>query len=467
MNKITRVAVAVIAVSLTGCASLSSDGNLGDINTLTKDKTGALVGQARSAESRQTVTELLSKPLTAQTAVSIALLNNPGLHASMATLNISDADRVQAATLPNPHFMVGRFTEGNTRELERSLQFNLIGLLALPWRAQWQSQQHEQAKLEAATQVVKLAAATRKAWIKAVAAAQSATYFADAKSAAESAGELARRMARVGNWSRLEQAREQLFLSDATVQLARANQVAFSEREKLIRLLGLWGEQTNIQLPERLPDLPAAVQEQIKIEEQALNQRLDVRSVKEEAAAIANSLGVVKASGFLNALDLTIKRDTITHDGEKEFKRGAELEFPIPIFDWGRASNARAQANYNNAISRLQQTAVQARSDAREAYYSYRTAFDIAIHTRDELVPLRKFISEELLLRYNGMLSSVFELLGDMRTQILSVNTAIEAQRDFWLAEADLQMALTGASNEMSKLASGNTGASDQARGGH
>jgi hypothetical protein len=42
------------------------------------------------------------------------------------------------------------------------------------------------------------------------------------------------------------------------------------------------------------------------------------------------------------------------------------------------------------------------------------------------------------------MLISVFELLADSRSQVLSVNAAIEAQRDFWMAESALQMAQTG-----------------------
>ena len=59
-------------------------------------------------------------------------------------------------------------------------------------------------------------------------------------------------------------------------------------------------------------------------------------------------------------------------------------------------------------------------------------------------MPLRKRISDENLLRYNGMLIGVFELLADARAQIASVNAAIEALRDFWLAQADLDMALLG-----------------------
>jgi len=59
-------------------------------------------------------------------------------------------------------------------------------------------------------------------------------------------------------------------------------------------------------------------------------------------------------------------------------------------------------------------------------------------------VPLAKRISGENLLRYNGMFIGVFELLADMRAQIETVNAALAAQRDFWLAEADLDLAMVG-----------------------
>ena len=90
------------------------------------------------------------------------------------------------------------------------------------------------------------------------------------------------------------------------------------------------------------------------------------------------------------------------------------------------------------------EVAVNARSEVRTAYSAYRTAFDLARHYRDEVVPLRKRISDENLLRYNGMLIGVFELLADSREQVMSVSGYVEALRDFWLAQTGLQTALIG-----------------------
>ena len=98
-----------------------------------------------------------------------------------------------------------------------------------------------------------------------------------------------------------------------------------------------------------------------------------------------------------------------------------------------------AESVYMQALHRAAETAINARSEVREAYSGYRSAYDIARHYRDEIVPLRKRIAEENVLRYNGMLIGVFELLADARAQIASVNAAIEALRDFWIAQADLR----------------------------
>ena len=60
-----------------------------------------------------------------------------------------------------------------------------------------------------------------------------------------------------------------------------------------------------------------------------------------------------------------------------------------------------------------------------------------------------------LLPTFYGMLISVFELLADARQQVAAVNATIGALRDFWVAEASLQLALTGKSPGTMNLAGG------------
>ena len=440
------VAVAALAViALSGCATFSRDGGFGPIEQTARSRLGKDVTWARSDADHDAiakrVAQLLAQPLSADDAVQIALLNNRGLQASFDQLGISEADRVQAGRLPNPGFRFGRLSQGSTLEIDRSILFNLARLLTLPLTRQIESQRFEQTRIAVALSMLALASDTRKAYYTALAADQTGRYMLQVQSAAQAGAELARRLAQAGNWNRLQQAREQSFYADAALNLARAEQARGAARERLTRLMGLWGTQLQFQLPERLPDLPKAAQDLPGIEQTALAQRMDVQAAKLATEQLARNLGLTRATRFVNVLEVGAVRNSFN---DAPPQRGYEISVELPLFDWGDAHVAKAEASYMQAVNRTAQIAIDARSEVRGAYANYRASYDIARHYRDEIVPLNKRISDENQLRYNGMLIGVFELLADARSQIGSVNGYIDALRDFWLAQADLDMAMVG-----------------------
>lgn len=442
-----RLPLAIAAVLLTGCASFSEDGGLNTVSALTQERTGQAVrwqtspSATQTAEMQSALQTLLAQPLTPDAVVQIALLNNKGLQAALAELGVAEADLVQAGRLRNPGFSFSRQRAGEDVEIERSILFDLGGLLTMPIRMKIEGRRFEQAKLMAASRAVQLAADTRKAYFHAVAAQQSVRYAEQVLTAAQASAELAQRLNAIGNFSKLDQAREQVFYAEATAQLARARHNATAAREELTRLLGLWGEDTTFVLPERLPDLPKTPNDVRHIESLAIEQRLDVQMARHDAETTASALGLTKATRFINVLEAGYTNKSETDSARAN---GYEVELVLPLFDWGGARVAKAEALYMQAVHRTADNAIRARSQVRQAYSAYRTSYDLAKHYRDEVVPLRKLISEEVLLRYNGMLASVFELLSDARDQISSVNAAIEAQRDFWIAETNLQAAING-----------------------
>lgn len=436
-------AVGLSALLLAGCASLSSDGGLNDVSALTQNRTGQAVEFNKGAtDTDARVQALLGKPLSVDAAVQIALLNNPALKVSFAELGVAEADFVQAGRMRNPGFSFGRVSGGGSAEIDRSVMFDIAGLLTLPVRTKIEKRRFEQVKLLTAARAVQLASETRRAYFTAVAAAQSAAFAEQVRVAADASSELAERMAKVGNWSKLDQARERAFYEDAVTQLARTKHQALASREQLVRLLGLWGAQQAFVLPDRLPDLPAQPWEMLDAEAKAMSQRLDVLAARRESESTAAALGLTKTTAFINVFDAGYQNKSTTGMPREN---GYQISLELPIFDWGGARLARAESLYMQSVYRTTEVAVRARSDVREAYSAYRTMYDIARHYRDDVVPLRKKISDEVMLRYNGMLASVFELLADSREQLASVNTAIETQRDFWIAETQLQSAINGA----------------------
>jgi hypothetical protein len=455
------------ALLLGGCAGFSPDGGFGPVQRSAKDKLGKDLVLARTPADldtiEQRVAELLAPPLTADNAVQIALLNNRGLQASFQELGMTEAEVVQAGRLSNPAFVFGRKTRGTETELEYFLAFNLARLIALPMINEIEARRFAQVQGAVTLSMLGIAADTRKAWVAAVAAQETVRYMRQVKQAADASAELARRMEAVGNFNALQRAREQSFQADAALNVARAMQSQRASRERLIRLMGLWGAQTQFTLPERLPDLPGEPADQPDIERQAMAQRLDVQGAKLAAEQTAKNLNLTQATRFINVLEFGLSRKT---SNEAPTEKGWEIAVELPIFDWGDARIARAEAVYMQSLNHAAETAVNARSEVREAYGAYRSAYDIARQYREQIVPLRQQIAEQNLLRYNGMLIGVFELLADARVQIASVNSAIEALRDFWIAKADLEMAMIGKPGAPIALA-GPAMAADTGAAGH
>jgi outer membrane protein TolC len=442
-----RTALTLLAAALAGCAGFSPDGGLGPAQQAASQHLGdKQLAWPRSDTERERidarVAELLREPLSADAAVQMALFNHRGLQSRFHELGLSEAELVQASRLPNPGFSFGKFKAGDEREIERGLHISLARLIALPWLRDAAERRFEAMQGTVALHVLELGADTRKAWVQAVAAQEGVRYARQVMRAAEASAELARRMQQVGNFSALQRAREQAFYADAALGVARAEQSERSARERLTRLLGLWGAQaTELRLPERLPELPASPRELPDAERTAIAQRLDLQAARLAVRQVAAQQGLARSAPFTDGLELGLERNS---SNEGPTQRGWELGLEIPLFDWGGPRRAIADHAYRQALLRAEQVAIDARSEVREAYGAYRSAFDIARHHRDEIVPLRKLILDENVLRYNGMLIGVFELLADARLQIASVQQALDAQRDFWLAAADLDMALVG-----------------------
>ena len=472
----SRIVTSVALLLLSGCASFSPDGGFGTVEQAVSSRTGQTTQWVRSPDAGDSVQvrvgELLARPISADDAVRIALLNNAGLQADYASLGIAEAELVQASRWRGPRLSFARLTRGDELEIERGVFFDVLGLLAIPLSTKAQGERFEAAKLRAAGAALRVAQEARKAWINAVAAQQSVTYAMQVKDAAEAGAELGKRMAAAGNWSSLAEANEKAFELDALAQVARARQVSLAARERLIRALGL-ASGRDLRLLVRLPDVPATLPrpfpdvestDAAEMEVRALAQRLDVQAARRDAEALAQTLGLTRVTRYLDLVELGFVRKT---SAPALPQRGWELDIRLPIFDFGEAKSVRAESQYLQAFNRARNTAVRARSEVREMHGALRERFELARHYRDDVLPLRMRVSEEVLLRYNGMLSSVFDLLADARNQTVSVIATLAAQRDYWLAESDFQMALTGLSsggNEAS--ASGPAAASAAPSGG-
>ncbi|PTB20548.1 RND transporter [Trinickia symbiotica] len=443
----TRIVAGISVVAfLAGCTTFSKDGGFNTVASTASERLGKDAVIVMTDADRKTVAkrtqEILANPLTMDDAVQLALLNNRDLQASYAELGISEADLVQAGRLPNPGFSFSRTRASNgDLTINRSFTTSVLSVLTMPVATRIESRRFEQTKLLTANAMIAAAADAQRAYVNAVAAQQAARYAAQVKDSAQAGAELALRMRQAGNFSKLDYEREQAFYAESVAQSAKTQQEATAAREKLTRTMGLWGAQGEYKLPDRLPDLPKDKPELDDIERYAMQNRLDIQAAKLQTQSLATSLGLTKATRVINVLDVGYLNNFESDRGREP---GYEISVEVPIFDWGSAKVGRAEATYMQSVNRLAQTAIDARSEVRVSYAGYVTSYEVAKHYRDEVVPIRKAISDEMLLRYNGMLASVFELLADSREQIGAVNGYIQALKDYWLAQTDLQLAVGG-----------------------
>lgn len=426
-------------VLIAGCATWSDDGGYGEVARLARERSGAELSVQRSPQDADTAAartaELLREPLDADRAAQVALLNNRGLQARLAQLGVAEADMVQASRPGGLTLSASRLAGGGVTEIERAISVDLLGLLALPAARQAGQARFEQAQWQAAADAVDAAAEARRAFYSAVAAAELLHYQHQVQDAADASDELAQRMLKAGNYSALAQMREQAFAADAAAELKRAGLQALVARERLARALGT----DAFKLPERLPALPDAARNLPSPEGAALAGRLDVQMARRTADAQARALGITQPERWLETLSVGWRDKRTTGDARQQ---GGELSLQLPWPISTSPGQARAEASYRQAVHEAAALAHDAGSQARAAYATYRSAHELALHYRDVVVPLRQRIADETLLRYNGMLASVFDLLADAREQVGSVTAAIVAQRDFWLAEVDLSAAV-------------------------
>jgi outer membrane protein TolC len=445
-----RLAVLIAAAaSLSACRTFSPDGGMDTVAMVASTGLNKDVIQVRSPEDeaavRTRVTRMLHHPLSADAAVQIALLNNLDLQAAYNRLGIAEALAVKASRPPALSFSLSDVSTPVELDIERKVIGSLLSLVTMPARTRIASDQFAQAELRAAEDTLRVAAETRRAYVRAVAAREIAAALGEAQANAEASAELAGQLKQTGAVNKLDQARREVFATETDAELVGARQQAAAAREKLTRLMGLWHTDLDAYLPSALPQLPGSTRSVRSIEQDALNGRVDVQMARLEMEALAKSYGLTRKTHFLNVLDAAGISKTQKDRGEKRAEGGGyELVLEVPLFDFGKANVREAEQRYLEAANHLGQLGINAASEAREAYGAYRATYSIAKKYESAVLPLHQTISAETELQYNAMQIDAFALLQAAREQVRAKVAGVEAKRNFWLASTALSVAMLG-----------------------
>lgn len=454
-----RLAFLALPALLAGCAQFSADGGMGDVARGVRQEIGKdvvkITSDEQAARARGQVVALLAGPLSADAAVQIALLNNRTLQAAYNDLGISEAAYVQASLPPNPGLSILRVAGTGVANFEFRLIEDILNLLTLPRRTAIAAERFEQARYRAIGATLRLAADTRRAYVRAIASRQQVGFLEQTRATADAAARLIAGMGTAGGGDQLDQAEIVAFRAELDTRVAQARLRAHHDHEALVRRLGLSGADLAFALPPELPPLPSTLESPAEVEVEAIKRRVDLEIARREVAALAKSLSLTEATRYVSMLQLAgifnnESANPLTNADTPINRAGAQLDLQIPIFDTGEARTRTARETYMRALNLLTAKAIDVRSEARIAYETYRATYDIARSYRDRVLPLRQVVSKEIMLRYSngvlvneGMRVDLFKYLADTRARIAANAASLDARRDFLFAAADLQAALT------------------------
>ena len=442
------VALGLAASVALGCASASPERAFEGVQERVAERTGQATewtGVSASAEEiGDRLDELLSGEVTADEAAAVALLNNRRLQATYADLGVAAADLAQASRIPNPMLeVVALFEGGETDLVELSLVQELLDAILLPLRKSLAADAYEIAELRVTREALGVATEVRREHYALQADLQTLELLRAALLATEGSDDMADALYAAGNISRLDRLRERDLREQTKLQVAEAEMRVLERRERLNRLMGLWGPVTMSWQPTpRLADPPGPPGESITahdVERRAVESSLELQAAYREVARAARRLGFSTVEAVAPDVELGVAAEGERgEDGGREWSVGPLVGVPIPIFDQGQAAKARGRAEIRGLWDRYTALAIELRSAAREAAMRLDFAHRRARYHREVVVPLRQQVTYETQLHYNAMFLGVFQLLEAKRREIDAGLGYIAALRDYWTARADL-----------------------------
>jgi cobalt-zinc-cadmium efflux system outer membrane protein len=438
--------MAVLPLIVAGCASTNPEAAFDGVNKIVVERTGESI-QWRSHstnEAAQTVASLLQTNLTAQSAVTIALLNNQSLQAEFGEIGISQAELAQASRLHNI-VLAGSWRFPNRPpsavDAEYSASADFLDLLTLPARKKVATRNLEQTKLEVADKVLQLAAGTQTAFYELQARMELVKRLAMIVEANDAQMDVAQRQYDAGNINDVELHNQQATANQSHLDLMRAEAEIKAGRERLNRLLGLSGEQINWRIADELPPLLEKEMSLENLETLAVNQRLDLAAERKRAETIAAALRLTKNTRFIPGVIVGVDTER-TPDGQRV--TGPTLDLELPVFDQGQPAIAKLAAQFQQAKDNYMAHEINVRSEVREARDAVLAARGAAEFSQKNLLPLRRQILRDTILQYYAMQKGIFELLAAKEREQNSEQTNVEALRDYWIARVELERAAGG-----------------------
>lgn len=441
MHERTLTLVASLLL-LVGCVPATA--GYDDVKNVTRTRAGKEVRWHRHEKQSadKDTQQLLAKPLTVDSAVQVALLNNPSLQSAFEKLGIARAERVNAVRLPNPAVGAAlRYGAADGPAIDLDATLSLSHFLLMPSRNGTAMAGFDAVKLEVAGDAIDIAFATRGAYFDYQATTQRLALRRSMLQSLKASLEMSEQLHEAGNITDLVMASQRALYEEARIGQARDEALWLMSREKMNAQLGLWGESaTAWQAADALPEPPPAEDLLRDVERRAVSQSLDIAIAHKRFEKAARRTNLAQLEGWVPDLRAGVTAER----SESNWSVGPKAEIELPIFYQGQGETAAAESEMRQERSIMTETAVRVRTTARGLALRLATASESIRHYQAMVLPLREEVVQQTQLQYNAMNASVFQLLQAKRDQFAAEQLYVDLLHDYWTFRTQLEQLLAG-----------------------
>lgn len=437
-----KVYLLLLVVLFAGCTHVPRDGDFDEVERLVNERIPQEVhwykGGDEDIQVNAALNKILQEPLTSESVVQIALLNNWQLQSEYEELGIAQADLIQAGLLSNPVLFASiRFPKGGAggNNTEFGITKEFLDLLLRSARKRITATEFERTKLRVSNAVLELAALVQKSFYQLQGKQQLADIQNVAATAAQTSYELAQRFDEAGNMSELELAQERGAAAEMKLELLRTQADVQSSRDNLNTLLALTGTARSWTIEKGLSELPDSDPDLKSMEEIAIKQRLDLKAADKEIDQLTEALEMIRDYRWIGGASFGVSSERDPDGGRVT---GPDFSVEIPIFDQRQAEIARMESLLEQSKSRYQSLQTFIRNEVQSAIHRIQITRELCEYFRDEYLPAKEQVVKFTQQEQNYMLVDAFELLYARQQEIQAYRNYIDALTEYWIARSDL-----------------------------
>jgi outer membrane protein, heavy metal efflux system len=392
--------------------------------------------------TQEAIDYLLGQELTVDSAVQIALLNNPKVQAIFYEIGIAHADLIEAGLFRNPIFD-GYVRFPDQSGLVLNTQFGIaqtfLDIFLVPLKKKVAAAELEQTKLRVANALLNLAFDVQDTFYLYVASQQKLSLLEILVEATDIAHRLATLQKKQGNINDLElQVRTNEYLQ-TKIQYTESKAEWVAVREQMNRLMGL-GTDNCWSISQNLPELPVCEIPCECLESIALAKRLDIEVARWEMERLCRFWKTKRWWAFADGtLGVSTEREA-----ENFLETGPAFSIPLPFFNYGQADKARIYALYSQSCNQLKALEISVLTEVRSARGQLAIYRELIEEYQSQLLPLQESIVTTSQHFYNFMALGVYKLIGAKKQAIKMEINYTMALLHYWKMSVTLDRALGG-----------------------